>query len=167
MSPRLIGALLLGGMCVALGFTAAGRLGLRCRLLRAFMAALERMRTELEVHQTPLPALLAALERDRPELAGFFREVREHWGADYLAFPKAWSRALESVSVTAEDRLLLGEVGRLLGRYDAETQIQGLNRTLLTLEEQYRDAQELKKKNQQIFQVLGTAGGLAVVILLL
>lgn len=165
---KTAGALMVGAACICLGFHAAWRLHRRDRLLQCFLGVTEQIKTEIGSRLTALPELLAGLKRDRPELSGFFTQIESQWNRDdYLGFSEAWREALEELDLTLEDKLLLAEIGNALGRYDADTQVVVLERTLNALRQQRDNAHELRRKNTKLYRVLGLVSGVIAVILII
>ena len=81
----------------------------------------------------------------------------------------AWAQELEGASLrlTTPDRLLLDQLGSVLGRYDAASQVQALAEGAARLEEQRRAAQDSRQRLGRVYTALGLAGGALMMILLI
>ena len=174
---KLAGAALIGAVCVYIGFRQAGLLHRRVRTLHAFIGMTGQIRQEIR-HLTALPELISRLKRDRPDsdrgasdrevMERFLGRIEEEWKKeDYLGFSRAWRTALAPLELTEEDKLVLAEVGNALGRFDAETQVAALDRTLSALERQQEAARSLEQKNAKLYRTLGLTAGVMAVILIL
>lgn len=115
LTLRLLGAGLLALAGGLLGYEKKAELKRRRASLRQLCVALGRMESELVTLQTPLPQLLARLE-DCP----FFLLVSAGFGGEPLE--RLWRRAAEVQPIPAADRQTLGELGAVIGRYDAQRQ---------------------------------------------
>lgn len=112
---RLLGAGMLALAGGALGYEKKAELRRQQRCLHQLCGALGRMESELLTLQSPLPQLLARLE-DCP----FFLLVSAGFGGEPLE--RLWQRAAEVQPIPTADRQLLGELGAVVGRYDARHQ---------------------------------------------
>ena len=86
-----------------------------------------------------------------------------------MEFPQAWQQALEesNLPITPEDRRILGQVGDLLGSFDAEGQLSQLAYCQTLLQQQYQQALTEKNTKSQLFRSLGVLSGVGICILLL
>ena len=168
---RLLGAALLAAGCVGAGVSAAGRLEGRVRDLRQLIAGLEELERELGWRQAPLPELLErAGQGSGGRAAVFFRRCAQRASRlEGCPFRMAWAQELEGASLrlTTPDRLLLDQLGSVLGRYDAASQVQALAEGAARLEEQRRAAQDSRQRLGRVYTALGLAGGALMMILLI
>ena len=166
----LVGAALLTAGCAGLGLSAAGWLEGRVRDLDGLIAALEEMERELDWRQPPLPELLERAGQTAGGRAGaFFARCAAQAGAlSGRPFRLAWEQALAGAGLrlTACDRLLLGQLGGVLGRYDGPSQSRALAQCAARLEGQRRAALERRERLGRVYTVLGVAGGALLGILL-
>ena len=168
---KLLGAALLMAGCGAVGLAAVGRLDGRVRDLRELTAGLETLRRELGGRLTPLPgALNAAADGTHGRAAGFFAFCANH--AEHLdgaAFHEIWRDGLEQcrLQLTGEDRVLLEQLGPVLGRYDADSQLQAIEGVLAGLGRRQVLAEEERQRMGRVYGVLGMTAGVFLVILLI
>ncbi len=168
---RIVGAVLLAGGSSALGFGAVGHLEGRVRDLRELVAGLEVMQRELSWRMAPLPELLErAAQGTSGHAAQFFHLCAQ--GADHLngrPFRQVWLQGEEASGLRLEetDRLLLEQLGGVLGRYDADSQRQALELAAGRLEEQRVQAQRQRQRLGRVYGTLGVAAGALLMILLI
>lgn len=167
---RFWGAALVFAGCAVLGAAGAGRLSAQVKALRAMLGALEQMERELSFRLTSMPDLLAALARTAPPPAGdFFRRCLE--GLDGLgekSLDQIWAEALDSAGDLGEPALAaLGELGMVLGRYDAESQRQSVAYARDALEKCLQEAQAERTRLGRVYTAVGVSAGVLLAILLL
>ncbi len=167
---------LLGAGCVLAGalwcgLDGAGRLSRRARTLEELHAALSWLAEELAFRLPPLPRLLEELGGTcQGETGRFFQEALRLLRADpeggaYQSWRQALARCL--TALRPEERQALLEVGRALGRFDAQTQrqalLQGCRRLAAFREEARGEARRLGR----VYLALSLAGGTAIILMLL
>jgi len=165
---RLIGAVLLAGGSSALGFGAVRHLEGRVRDLRELVAGLEVMERELGWRMASLPELLERAALGCGERAARFFHLCAQ-GASHLngrTFRQVWLQA-SGLVLEPVDRLLLEQLGAVLGRYDAVSQRQALTAAVGRLEEQRLQAQRERQRLGRVYGTLGVAAGALLVILLI
>lgn len=81
---------------------------------------------------------------------------------------EAWEKSIDNskIMLLEDDKEALKSLGKLLGSTDISGQINQLKLVNTFLDEQIRDAVELKEKNEKMYKKLGIIVGLAVVIVL-
>ncbi len=168
---RLLGALLTAGGGAFLGFSAAGQLKRRARVLRQLAGALEQMDREIAFRLTPMPQLMEELAAGYPPPVGTLfancRKGMEQLGERTLA--EIWRQALADTELDLEGRAaaVLDELGEVLGRFGED----GLHAALVRAGEELTREGELARedgeKRGRMYQVLGLAWGALLAILLL
>lgn len=168
---RLVGAALLIAGCGGLGLDAVSRLDGRVRDLRELAAGLELLRRELGWRLTPLPEALSAAEQGaQGHAAQFFRFCAQRAGClSGIPFQQLWREGLEQcpLRLDQEDRVLLEQLGPVLGRYDGDSQCQAVDKALAGLARQQAQAEENRRRLGRVYGVLGVTGGLFLAILLI
>lgn len=168
---RLLGAALLAAGACALGFSAVGHLEGRVKDLRELVAGLEVMERELAWSLLPLPELLGrAAQATGGRTRQFFQLCSQ--GADHLngrTFRQVWLQGEEASGLRLEgtDRLLLEQLGGVLGRYDGDSQRRALATAVGRLEQQRLQAQSQRQRLGRVYGTLGMAAGALLVILFL
>ena len=160
---KLVGAVLVAAGSGWLGLSAAAGLTKRLRAVQSMIVGLELMERELWERGAALPELMAALARRCTQpAAGFFQRCAEGCDRlDQVPFGESWRQAVDELELLSLDsRAALLPLGEVLGRYEADSQRQALER-----EEQR--AQEERRRLGRVYQALGLSGGAFLVILLL
>lgn len=83
-------------------------------------------------------------------------------------FPQSWDSALKEsrCDLDKEDRLLLRELGNILGASDLETQVGSLELLQQRLRIRLSEADTNRQKYGKMYQALGFLGGLAIAIVI-
>ena len=167
---RLVGAALVAAGTAWLGFRAAAALGSRVRALEDMTQGLVLLEQELELDGPPLPELMERLARSgRGPAQALFRDCRQ--ALDRLEeepFPQAWHRlvrARDELGRAGQETLM--PLGDTLGRCGCEDQRKAAACVRLRLAELARQAEEERRRQSKVYQVLGLSGGAFLVILLL
>ena len=167
---RLLGAALLVAGCGGLGFSAAGGLARRVRVLRALVGALEGLERELSFRLPPTPELLERAAESPPPVGELFARCRAKLdGLGERPLSQLWREAVAETPLELEEpeRRALEELGDVLGRYDGEGQRAALARTRAELSRALGLAREKQEKQGRMYQVLGLTAGAFLAILLL
>ena len=166
---KWIGSVLVFAGCGGFGLSLAGAHIRRERILMQLCRALDEMECELRYRLTKLPELCMATAQSasgpvRKVLLMFAHELESKVSPDPAS---CMSLVLEKYTLTDEQvRDAFVELGRSLGRFDLEGQIQGIRHVkdvcMLCLE------RERAGRNERIrcYRTLGFCGGAALVILL-
>ncbi len=166
----ILGRILIFGATAYLGFAHAMHLRHKLLCLRALTAALQTMARELSFSLTPIPELLrclAATEKGR--LRDFFCRCEAAFlTRDEEHFRDIWSRMLREsgLPLDAEALRVLDRVGEVLGRYDAESQREGILYAQEQLEKLGQAAAEDSVRLGRLSVVLGCSLGAFLIILL-
>ena len=141
--------------------------------LRELITALKVLESEMKYRLDPLPELLIRLGSARESLVNEFFEtagrlLNQRTGRDLSL---CWEEAVETVyresALCKEDRQILIDLGTGLGKTDLVSQEGLFRRTFSILEAQSAKAEEEKKTKGKMYQSLGTAVGILIVILLI
>lgn len=160
-----------GAALVCLGFSAFGiamamRLKRRAEILEAFIWAIDYIETEISYGLMPLDELLAELERRPSALRDFWKTLAQKWKPGEL-FSDVWTDGVSTLDMREQDMLLAGEIGNVLGHYDAERQVSRLRFIKSRLEYAKNGALGELQKNGRLFCVAGVLFGLVMAIALI
>ena len=160
------GAAVLFG-CLAWGLRAGQKLRGRVRLLEEMSRALELIRRELSLNQTPLPRLMEVLSRTSgfpltAQIFSCFQKVLEK-GHGIM---NAWQQALDQSDIREEEKRVLLALGQILGRYDAEGQEAAVERLCRELEQRIIRLREETGQMSRVYGVLGVTAGCFLVLML-
>lgn len=166
---RLAGAVLLLAGCSGFGFSMAAASRREMRMLRSLIHGIQEMEWELKYRMTALPELL---RMGADAAGGVLRQIlRELAG-------KLDSRETEDISgclngILARQQLPgrvrknMKQLGRSLGRFELEGQLQGLQAVRLQCRKDLRELEENSAQRLRNYQTLAICAGAALVILLI
>ena len=142
----------------------------RQRCLSSFLTAVEILERELSFRLMPVSQLLEAMEKGTGgDMARFFALCRGQFSKGGEAgLEEIWCSQLTTVKfpVSPEDLRLFGEVGGILGQYDADSQRGALSALRGRLEREIEGAGETSARMGRVYGTLGVTLGLFCVILL-
>ncbi len=168
---KLLGGLLIMAGALWCGVSAVERLRRRVRVLEDLRASLVWLSEELTFRRSPLPKLLEQLARERSgPVELFYREALAGLSQDPEGgLQQSWRRAmvLQLDFLREEERQVLVEVGKTLGRYDAGAQAQVLAQAARRLETIRAQAGEEARGLGRVYTALSLAAGAALVLMLL
>lgn len=170
---KLIGSLLILTSAAGMGLSFSADLKKHCMELRLLKQLIYMLRGEIKYTKTPLPEAFSNMADRLPEPFGpFLRETAEEMrGMEGKSFCELWreqvEKCLSGTRLTKEEREQLGDLGEVLGYLDLEMQLSSLELYLERLELCIREAQETMAAKQKLYQSLGVAAGIFLVILLI
>lgn len=167
-----IGALLIMASAAGIGASFSRDLKGRCMELRLLKQMIYMLRGEIKYTKTPLPEAFESIAVRMKEPFGSFlegtAEKMKHQGEE--SFGELWKSQirtwLSGTCLKREDKEQLESLGEVLGYLDLEMQLSSIDLYLEQLELQIREAQEAAATKQKLYQSLGVAGGIFLVILL-
>lgn len=168
---KLVGVLFVVISAASVGFRFSYAVRQRCSLLGQLILALRLLKNELSSHGTPVP-----------EAFGFVAAVTKGSAADYFSAAakqmnqKRWmmpEKALELAAdklkeLSADDpvRTVLRDFASCIGRFELESQLNGIENVAARLEELRRLSEQEKTLRCRTYRALGLCTGLALAILL-
>lgn len=164
---RLIAAVLLIFCGAAIGITRSARYKRRADALGLCILALERMASLLSLENIPTGVLfsrLAGLEELKP--LSFIRETEKRFFAS-CDFPAVFAEALafaEKDGLLAEDLAVLKRLCGLIGAYELDRQLDGIEAVKAALALQQKKANAIAEKEGKLMRSLGVLGGIAAAI---
>ena len=170
MNYKWIGAVLVIVGCGGFGFSLAATQLREESNLRQLIRMLKFMERELRYRLTPLPQLC---RQASGEGKGAVRDVMKQLATELERqeqpdVSSCMRMAMErSGELSRRMRRLLSRLGRCLGRFDIEGQLEGLEEILDACREQLKDLQSEKRTRLKSYRTLGLCTGAALVILFL
>lgn len=140
----------------------------RVNELKEFKNALNIFKTKIRYTYEPIPDIFMEIsENVKPNISNVFYEAA--CKMDVLTAGEAWGLALkmEDLNINEDDKNVLSNLSKLLGKTDIQGQISSIEMTEDFLEEQIRKAENLRNKNEKLYRTLGMILGLAIVIILM
>lgn len=169
MMYKWVGSVLVFVGCGGFGLSLAGAHIRRERMLLHIIRMLDEMECELRYRLTKLPQLcmLAARNSSGPvkKVMLLFAQELENRTSPDPASCMEW--VLEGYPFPDEDvRYLLVELGRSLGRFDLDGQLQGIRHVKASCEHHLKVERSRKDHRIRCYRDLGFCAGAALVILL-
>lgn len=168
MNYKWIGAVLVIVGCGGFGFSLAAGHRRQEQLLHQLIRALQYMEWELQYRLTPLPELCRNAGK---EAGGILRDILLNLARelDWQASPDVYScmtAALkQSRDLPQNTKKLLLHLGRSLGRFDLQGQIQGLEAVRTACEGELAALGKNRDVRLRTYQTLGLCAGAALAIL--
>ena len=166
MIVTVLGAACVGAGCAGIGFLAFMRLENRVRLLSAFAGLCDRLASEIGFRLTPLPELAGRLEN--PVLQKFWSYIQKHYalfGGETYA--EVWKQAVMEMDLPEIDRMLISDMGDVLGSYDAENQTRSLSVIREQLAISLEMARERRQKQGRMAGMMGILCGALLIVVLI
>jgi stage III sporulation protein AB len=170
---KIIGALILIMALGIVGLVIARNYSLRPQQIRYMIHGLKMLETEMLYGLTPLPIGLKRVGKKLPfPLGQFFISSADYLvNGEGLTAGEAWEMALnnlaEESALLPEDLDILLYFGQSLGGSDREEQSKNLKLVKEQLINQEKKAEELRAKNQKLWQYLGFSLGAVIVLILI
>ena len=170
---KLAGACLIMVSAAGIGVSFGSDLKRRSQELRILKQLIYMLRGEIKYTKTPLPEAFYHISVRLPRPFGpFLAGVAEELGrADGRIFGDIWreqiKNSLSSSHLTRTDRNQLETLGDGLGNLVLEMQLSSIDLYLEQLEISIREAESSIGSKQKLYQSLGVAGGIFLVILLI
>lgn len=168
---KLIGSLFLLCGCSGIGLLLVKNLDNRVSVIRDLLCALETMERELSFRMPLLEDMLFAAEKSvKDPTRSFLNVCREgvRKKAD-TPFAEIWNTAaqenLSIIKIQELESLFL--LGGILGRYDCDGQKMAIEQACVELRNTLSEAIIERKSRGRVYNVLGTATGAFLAILLL
>ncbi len=165
---RYAGALLIMAACALAGFIAAGKTAKRAAALGGAIAFLRLYAVELGSSLSPTGELI----RSTAEISGAhsFAVSYAKLEASGVSLPEAWKRAVwdcrERLCLEKRDARLIAGLGDILGRYDAQGQIQAIAACIAQLDALREQAERLREQKAPVYRTLGVLAGAAAAIVI-
>ena len=140
----------------------------RLKELEETKSALNILKTKIKFTYEPLPEIFE--EISKAQNYGVVKIFKIAVGKmKQKSATDSWNEAVEEYDgyLNKNDKETLKTLSKMLGVSDVDGQISQIEVTESFLEEQIRQAQEEKNKNEKLYQKLGTAIGLVIVIILI
>jgi len=140
----------------------------RVRELREFKNALHMFKAKIRFTYEPIPEIFKEISTSINSNIGSVFSIASN-NMKLLAAGRAWDLALNTnlLNINEEDKNVLKNLSKLLGKTDMEGQVNQIEITETFLDEQIAKAEEEKKKSEKMYRSLGVIIGLAIVIILL
>lgn len=157
---KVLGVLLVWGGCALWGVRAAAVLRRRVKVLEDVGQGLELMERELALNRMALPELLERVSHRGTEQGRQLFLLCRTELENGNCFAYSWSVALEQSGLIDRDKELLTSLSQVMGRYDADGQIQALSQLRRGLDGHVAHTRRQAQSLGKVYGVLGaTVGG--------
>ena len=170
---KITGACLILCSAAGIGASFSGELKRRVMELRILKQLVYMLQGEIRNARLPLPEAFCHVSVRLPVPVGTFlsETADELKKADGRTLGEVWkmeeAKHLKGLHLVRADLEQLESLGEVLGYLDAEMQLAAIRLYLEQLENSIAEAQEHMGSRQKLYQSLGIAGGVFLVILLL
>jgi len=140
----------------------------RVKELQEFQNALNIFKTKIRYTAEPIPEIFTEISSNMNSNIGSIFKVASN-NMKLVTAGEAWSLALnaEVLNIDDEDKNILKNLSKLLGKTDIEGQISQIELTSTFLDEQISKAEREKNKSEKMYRTLGVILGVAIVIILM
>lgn len=170
---QFAGAMLVLFAGTMIGYLQAARYAARPRQIRQLAHALQRLETEIQYGQTPLPEALSRLSGIvPPPVSELFAEISEALSdRTGKTVRESWEKALEGgwsrTAMKQPEREALVRLGATLGASGRDDQLKHIRLAMLQLQAEEAAAREEQQRYEKMSRSLGVLGAALVVILML
>ena len=136
--------------------------------LKDFKTALNMLKTKIRFTYAPLKDIFYDISKSIKSKTAMVFETAYKNMERYNA-TNSWNNAINEteMSITKEDREIILQFGKLLGKTDIDGQINEIELSLNFLETQIEKAEEEKQKNSKLYKSLGIITGVGLIIILI
>lgn len=171
MIIKIIGSIIVIFSASMVGFLIASAYRDRPVELREIQAFLQMLETEISYASTPLSEALDNIASKMDSKTKHFLEnIKKFLKAEkgYTA-AEAWEKALLTYytesSLNNEDKAILSNLGKYIGRSGAKDQVKHLRLAITQLKQQEKKAEVEKGRNERIWKYMGVLTGILFVLL--
>ncbi len=153
--------------CSLIGILVSKKYINRVNELKEFKNALNLFKTKIRYTYEPIPDIFKEIsENVNSNISEVFKNAANKM--DILAAGDAWNLALkiDTLNINDEDRNVLKNLSKLLGKTDLQGQINQIEMTSDYIEEQIQKAEKERSKSERMYRTLGMIIGMAIVIIL-
>lgn len=159
---------LIFGLSLTIGRLVANKYSNRVKELKEMKNALNMFETKIKFTYESVPEIFDEISCQIEGNVGNIFKVASKKMKEMSA-GDAWRESIdtENTSINEEDKEVLKNLGKLLGKTDIEGQISEIELVINFLDTQIELAEKEKSKNEKMYKTLGGIIGLALVIILI
>ena len=154
--------------CSLIGILISKRYVDRVNELKEFKNALNMFKTKIRYTYEPLPEIFTEISQNMDSnISNVFKKASEKM--KICPAGEAWNIALklEELNINDEDRTVLKNLSKLLGKTDLEGQLNQIEMTSDFLDNQIKNAENEREKSEKMYRTLGMVIGMTIVIILI
>ncbi len=155
-------------LCSLIGILISKKYVNRVNELREFKNALNMFKTKMRYTYEPIPDIFVEIAKNTSSnISNVFKKAVEKMPV--CTAGEAWNLALklEDLNIDDEDKNVLENLGKLLGKTDLEGQLNQIEMTMDLLDKQIKKAEIQKDKSEKMYRTLGMITGIAIVIIII
>ena len=155
-------------VCSAIGLIKSQKYTWRVEELKEFKNALNMFKTKISFTFEPIPDIFAQISGSVSQnISSIFRIAS--YNMQFFPAGDAWSKAMDAdiLNIKAEDKKILKDLSKLLGKTDLNGQISQIEITSSFLDEQIKKAEKEREKSEGMYRKLGMIIGLGIIIILI
>lgn len=140
----------------------------RVNELKEFKNALNMFETKIKFTYEPIPEIFDQIAKQMQTTVGRTFKLASS-NMEVLTAGDAWDVAVDTnvLNINDEDKNILKNLSKLLGKTDIDGQISQIELTSKFLDEQIEKAEKERLKSEKMYRTLGMVIGLAIVIILI
>lgn len=152
----------------AIGLLISKKYEERVNQLKEFKNALNMFETKIKFTYEPIPEIFDQISKQMQTTVGRTFKLASS-NMEVLTAGDAWDIAVDTnvLSINDEDKSILKNLSKLLGKTDIDGQISQIELTNGFLDEQIEKAEKERAKSEKMYRTLGMVIGLAIVIILI
>lgn len=152
----------------AIGLLISKKYEERVNQLKEFKNALNMFETKMKFTYEPIPEIFDQISKQMQTTVGRTFKLASS-NMEVLTAGDAWDIAVDTnvLSINDEDKSILKNLSKLLGKTDIDGQISQIELTNGFLDEQIEKAEKERAKSEKMYRTLGMVIGLAIVIILI
>ncbi len=164
---KIMGAILLVAGCGGFGVLMGFHYRREIRMLQVLLSSLQEMEWELKYRLTPLPELCAvAAIASRGKLRELYLNLQTAMETGTCAeISGCMNGLLQTMDIPDRTEKCLRALGKSLGRYDLEGQLQGIQTVKTECHGYLDELEQHRAERLRSYQTLGLCAGAALVIL--
>lgn len=153
-------------ICTYLGFEKAKKYEIRTIELQRIKNGFNFFKSKIEFTYEPIKDILDEISKTVYfDEENIFRKTNKYM--EFLDVSQAWRKAIEEENkINTEDKEILKQFGKLLGKTDKKGQISEIELSLNFTQSQIEKAEYAKRKNTKLYKSLGSLIGLGIAIIL-
>jgi len=160
--------LLVFGSSLSIGFLVAKKYSNRVIELKNMKNALNMFETKIKFTYESVPEIFKEIAKQIEGEVGLIFEQASQEMREMTA-GEAWNTSIDcsNTNMNMEDKTILKNLGKMLGKTDIEGQISEIKLVSSFLDTQIEIAEQEKIKNEKMYKTLGGVIGLTLVIILI
>lgn len=154
----------------SIGYIIANQYKNRVNELKEFKNALNMLKTKMRYTYETIPDIFEEISKSTEQnISNIFKSAVQSMRSLQLNAGEAWKESImnSKTSISKEDKTILMNLEKLLGKTDLEGQVGEIEITNNFLDVQIEKAEKERQKNEKLYKTLGNVIGMTIVILLI